>query len=180
MRRLIAIACLLALVPATTVFAQRGMGRDGRNVPRAEPGAGKRQKEKRGKDTPIERWNRMTPEERRRALEKLPPERRRDIEQKLQRFRNLPSQERQQLRDRYQAFSRLPPEEQNRARVLFRQFNSLPPDRRPVVRQEFEALRSMPESERRTRLNSSEFRTRFTASEQVMLQDLAQVFGSTP
>ena len=180
MRRPLAIVCLLAIVPVTTVSAQRGIGREARNAPRAEPGAGKRPKEKKVKDTPIERWNRMTPEERRRALGKLPPERRREIEDKLQKLRNLPPQERQQLRDRYQTFSQLPPEQQNRARVLFRQFNSLPPDRRPIVRQEFESLRSLPESERRMRLNSSEFRTRFTASEQELLQDLTQVFGSTP
>ena len=172
MRRIFAILCLFALVPANSVFAQRGMGR--------EPGAGKRQKEKKGKETPIERWNRMTPEERRRALGKLPPARRREIEEKLQKFRNLPPQERQQLSDRYQAFSQLPPEQQNRARTLFRQFNSLPPDRRPVVRQEFESLRSLPDSERRLRVNSSEFQTRFTASEQQMLRDLSQIFGSAP
>ena len=131
-------------------------------------------------DTPLEKWNRMAPEERRRALAKLPPERRRELQQKLQQFRSLPPEERQQLRERYQAFSQLPPQQQAHARELFRQFNSLPEDRRPIVRREYEQLRSMSGSERNNRMNSDAFRSHFNPSEQQMLQDLARTFGNSP
>lgn len=127
----------------------------------------------------IERWNRMTPEERGRALAKLPPERRRELQLKLQEFRNLPPEQKQQLGERYRAFSQLPPEQQNHARELFRQFNSLPEDRRPLVKQEYEQLRAMPESERNVRMNSEAFRNRYSSSEQQMLRDLSQTFGSS-
>ena len=127
----------------------------------------------------IERWNRMTPEERGRALAKLPPERRREFQQKLQEFRNLPPEQKQQLGERYRAFSQLPAERQNHARELFRQFNSLPDERRPLVKQEYEQLRSMPEAERSARMNSEAFRNRFSPSEQQMLRDLSQTFGSS-
>jgi hypothetical protein len=141
------------------------------------PGRGARA---RATETPLDRWSRMTPEERQRALAKLTPQRRRELMRKLERFRSLPPEERQQLRERYRAFSQLPPEQQKRARELFRQFNSLPEDRRPVVRREYEELRSMPAAGRETRMNSEAFRSRFTAPEQQMLQDLTRVFGSPP
>ena len=109
-----------------------------------------------------------------------PPERRRELQQKLQQYRSLPPEQRQQLRDRYQAFSQLLPEQQSHARQLFRQFNSLPEDRRPIVRREYEQLRSMSEPERNAHMNSEAFRSRFNPAEQQMLQDLARTFGSSP
>jgi Protein of unknown function (DUF3106) len=169
MLRFFLMAGLAALLPAAGVFAQ--------DRP-AEPRSAKRAAKEKANATPLERWSRMTPEERQRALAKLPPERRRELQQKLQQYRSLPPAERQQLREKYQAFSQLPPEQQNHARDLFRQFNSLPEDRRPIVRQEYEQLRSMPESERAARVNSEAFRSRFTPGEQQMLQDLARTFGS--
>lgn len=166
MRRFLPITYALVTLAGAPAFAQRGGAQGGTHA------------NQRAKETPIERWMRMTPEERRSALAKLPPERRREIQQKLERFRSLPPEERQQLRERYQNFSRLTPVQQNHARELFRQFNSLPEDRRPLVRQEYEQLRSMAPPERQTRMNSAEFKSKFTSSEQQMLQDLAQTFGA--
>jgi hypothetical protein len=175
MRRFLLIAGLCALLPGAAVCAQERP---------AEPKAPKPAAKAKGKTNgeapaPLERWNRMTPEERKQALAKLPPERRRELQQKLQQYRNLPPEQRQQLGERYKAFSQLPPEQQNRARELFRQFNSLPEDRRPVVKQEYEQLRAMPEAERNERMNSEAFRSRYTPAEQQMLRDLSQTFGSS-
>jgi hypothetical protein len=186
MRHLLLIAGLCALLPGVAVCAEPR--------PPKPPPAKKAAKEKGGRPTAsakegpraeakeappnIERWNRMTPEERGQALAKLPPERRRELQQKLQEFRNLPPEQKQQLGERYRAFSQLPPQQQNHARELFRQFNSLPEDRRPVVKQEYEQLRTMPESERNARMNSEAFRSRYSSSEQQMLRDLSQTFGS--
>jgi hypothetical protein len=47
-----------------------------------------------------------------------------------------------------------------------------------VVKQEYEQLRAMPESERTARMNSEAFRNRYSPSEQQMLRDLSQTFGS--
>jgi uncharacterized protein DUF3106 len=171
MRTALAIPCVLAILMAAPAFGQRGAAQGGARAAAAK----ERGKEK---ETPIERWNRMTPEERRRALAKLPPERRREIQDKIERFRSLPPEERQRLRERYQTFQQLPPEQQAHARELFRQFNSLPEDRRPLVRQEYEQLRSMPENQRQARINNAEFNSKFTPAEQQMLRDLTQTFGS--
>jgi len=167
MLRAFAIACFSVLLAAGGVLAQQ---KPAERAGKERPKAG---------ETPLERWNRMTPEQRQRALAKLPPERRRELLRKLEQFRNLPPGERQQLRERYRAFSQLPPEQQARARELFRQFNSLPEDRRPVVRLEYEELRGMAPAEREDRMNSEAFRSRFTPAEQQMLQDLTRVFGSS-
>jgi len=178
MRRVLATSCLIALLTAIPVLAQRSERAAARAAARAAKRAA-REKIK-GRETPLEKWNRMTPEDRRRALAKLPAERRQMLQRKLQQFRSLPPEERQQLREQYESFSELTPEQQNRARELFRQFNTLADDRRPVVRQELEQLRSLTETERRDRINSQEFHNRLSPAEQQMLQDLAQVFGTTP
>lgn len=177
MRNVLLIAGLIALLPGGSVWAQRPPDA----IPPRRAAQEKRRAEKaKAKEapTPLERWNRLTPEQRQRVLAQMRPERRREFQQKLQQYRSLPPEERQQLRDRYQAFSQLPPEQQNHARELFRQFNSLPEDRRPIVRQEYEQLRSMSESERSARITSETFRSRFNPAEQQMLQDLARTFGS--
>ena len=185
MLRVLLIAGLASLLPGAVVCAQPRPEKPPPNKaaqPKAKPNANGKAKQGERTDAKapaaLERWNRMTPEERREALAKLPPERRRELQQKLQEFRNLPPEQKQQLGERYRAFSQLPPEQQNHARELFRQFNSLPEDRRPMVKQEYEQLRAMPESERNARMNSEAFRSRYSPAEQQMLHDLSQTFGS--
>ena len=179
MRRSFPIAGLFAILLAGVVFAQRPEAQKARAEERAQKRAIAKERAK-ATDTPLEQWLRMTPEEKRSALAKLPPERRRELQQKLQQYRNLPPVEQQQLQERYRAFSQLPPEQQNHARELFRQFNSLPEDRRPMVKREYEQLRSMPESERNARMNSEAFRNRYSPAEQQMLHDLTRVFSGPP
>src|SRR5206468_6516427 len=53
--------------------------------------------------TPVDRFNRMTPEDRQRALEKLPPERRKKFEEQLKHYNSLTPAERREERSRYQA-----------------------------------------------------------------------------
>lgn len=121
----------------------------------------------------LERWSRMTPEERQRALEKLPPERRERIEQQLKRYQSLSPEERQRLRARMEAWDRLPPEERDQRRELFRRFSSLPDDRRPMVRRELNYLRNLPEADRQARLASEAFRNRYSPEEQLLLREMA-------
>src|SRR5579871_2067423 len=185
MRRFILIAGLCGLLPGAAVSADQRPpkpppARKAANAKAKAAAKAQEAREPESKEAPpaLERWSRMTPEERGRALARLSPERRRELQQKLQEFRNLPPEQKQQLGERYRAFSQLPPDRQNHARELFRQFNSLPDDRRPLVKQEYEQLRAMPESEREVRMNSEAFRSRYSPSEQQMLRDLSQTFGS--
>ena len=53
------------------------------------------------------------------------------------------------------------------------QFATLPADRQGTVRQEFESLRAMPEADRRSRMNSDEFRNKYNPREQQFLRDFS-------
>lgn len=83
----------------------------------------------------LDRFQRMSPEERQKELDKLPPARRQQIEQRLERLQNLSPKQRQQALDRLQ------------------KLHDLPPERQHAVRQELQQLRALPPGERKERLN---------------------------
>ena len=120
----------------------------------------------------IDRWNRMSPEERERELAKLPPARARLIRQGIWRYNHMRPEEQQALRERYQTFSQLPPEKRQIVRERLREFRQLPLARRPVVHREVEQLRLLPETQRQATINSDEFRGRFSPQEQQIIRDL--------
>ena len=129
---------------------------------------------------PIDRWNQMSPEERERELAKLPPERASMIRERIRRYNQLPEKEKQALRDRYQRFSQLPPDKQAIVRQRMLEFRQLPLARRPAVRREVFQLRGLPEAERRARLDSEEFRSRFSPQEQQIVRDITENFPLPP
>ena len=140
-----------------------GNGPQGKAAPRlANPG------------TVVQQLMRMTPEQRERALEKLPPERQAQIRERLQRFDNLPRQEQERQLQLSQMFASLPPEKQDIVRRQIQAFNQLPEDRRRLVGPAFQRLRRLPEAQRQARMASEEFRNRFTPAEQQMLADLSE------
>lgn len=127
----------------------------------------------------FEKWNEMSDVDKRRALEKLPPERREQVRQQLERktenINNLPEPERRRLFERYQKLTQLPPERQNQIRRSYRQYQELPDDRKQMVQQELDSLSGLPDADRRGRINSEEFRSKYTLAEQQMMQDLAEI-----
>jgi hypothetical protein len=170
---------VLLLSLATNVSAQRGgHGRGYGGVPGREielPGG---LPKLRTHHDAVERWNQMSPEERERALEKLPPDRRKDFQDRLDRFNKLPQSEQQQLRERYQQFLQLPLAKQDQVRKEIKQFNQLPDDRRQALSKEFEQLRSLPEADRKTKLESDEYKSKFSPDERRMLRDLSSTLGA--
>jgi hypothetical protein len=109
----------------------------------------------------------MTPEERKKALQKLPPERRKILEDRLRQYDKLsPSQ-----KDKLHAMS---PEQQVRLRRLYQRFNNFPPERQGALRTETQKMQSMTDAERRARMNSDEFRNRYNQREQALLAELAK------
>ena len=161
-------ALALLLAGSTGLLAQR---------PGPRPGDRGGKRPGRPPQVMLERWNRMPPDERKRLLDALPPERREQLQNRVQHFNRLSAEEKDQLAERFQAFRRMPPERQERARQLFRRFNQLPDERRALVRSEFESLRALPDDERRARMNSEEFRDKYKASEQEFLQELTSVMA---
>ena len=101
----------------------------------------------------IERLLSMTPEERERALSRLPPERRAQVEQRLNRLAQLPPEQREELQRRYQ------------------EFRSLPQDRQDAVRLELQSLRRLPPRLRQRRLNSPGFEREYSPAEQRLLRE---------
>lgn len=128
--------------------------------------------ERQAQTNPIDRWNRMSPEERERELAKLPPARARQVRQRIRRFNQMQPEEQQALRERYQTFSQLPPEKQQIVRDRLGEFRQLPLARRPVVHREVERLRQLPEAQRQAAMNGDEFRGHFSPREQQIIRDL--------
>ena len=122
----------------------------------------------------LDNFNRLSPDEQRRLLERLPPERKRRLEERLEQQRRLSPGQRAELEQMYDNFRSMPPERQEEVRRLFRRMNTLEPERASLVRAELRALHSLNEDERRTRLNGDEFRNRFTRPEQQLLRDLSR------
>ncbi|MGA3039545.1 MAG: DUF3106 domain-containing protein [Bryobacteraceae bacterium] len=121
---------------------------------------------------PIDRWNRMSPEQRERELAKLPPARAKRIRQRIWEYNHMRPEQRQALDERYQAFSQLPPERQQVVRERLREFRQLPPARQKLVHREVVQLRSMPRAQRQALLNGDEFRSRFSPQERQIIRDL--------
>ncbi len=152
----IALCLVLAALPAEAQSRRPG--------PRA---AGAR------KDRPaLERFHQLSPADRRKALDKLPPDRRRIAEDRLEDYERLGEQERKRLADRHESFQKLSPDAQEAVRQSFRQFNSLPAARRKIVGEELRHLSGLPEPERRGRMNSDEFRNQFNSEERQILESL--------
>ncbi|HTQ58534.1 MAG TPA: DUF3106 domain-containing protein [Bryobacteraceae bacterium] len=123
--------------------------------------------------TPLDRWLRMTPEERERELDKLPPARARIIRQQLHRYAQMSPAERQKLRERYQTFEQLPPDLQQIVRQRLREFRLLPRERQVAVHRAVLALRAVPQNQRAPRMRSEEMKSRFSPDERQMILDLA-------
>lgn len=130
--------------------------------------------------SPLDRWFRMSPQQRERALQKLPPERQRRIRDQLARFGNLPDDEWERLSRRYERFSTLPPEKQDLVRRQLRRLGGMPEERRRELAREFRRLRAMPEAGRGARFESEEFRTLYSSEEREILRDLAENLAPAP
>lgn len=104
----------------------------------------------------IERFLAMSPEDRRQALAQLPPQRQRQILQRLSTLELLSEDERALLRGRLQTFS------------------GMTAVRRQAVRAELRNLRAMSREDRRRRLASDEVQKNFSEEERQLLNE---VFG---
>jgi len=100
----------------------------------------------------FQRFQQMSPEQREKALSKLPPDRRARIEQQLQKYESLTPAQKDFV---------------NRRLAILQ---SLSPARQAAVRQELQRLRSLPPAERRAALSSVEERARFSEDEMKLIR----------
>jgi len=96
----------------------------------------------------LDRFSKMSPQEREKALSKLPPQRRAAFEQRLEQY------------------EKLPPEERARQRQIVEEMESLPKDRQNAVKQEIQRVRALPGGQRLKALSSEDFKQRFSPDEQ--------------
>jgi hypothetical protein len=123
---------------------------------------------------PVQRMMAMSPEQRERILEKLPPQQQANIRQRLDTFDKLPPAEKARRLQLFQRFSSLPPEKQQILGRQLQAFSALPEDRRATLGKELLQLGRMPDSERQARLANDEFRSKFSAAELQMLSDISE------
>lgn len=121
----------------------------------------------------VEKFSRMTPKERKRVIEKLPPDRQKEVERNLENYQKLTPDEKKRLNNQLESFRSLPPERQQRVRRMYREINQMPPERKVAMRREMAKMRRMTPEERDTRIESEEFKGAFSEDERKMIRELA-------
>ena len=129
----------------------------------------------RGTKTPIEEFETMSPEQRQKALNRLPPEQRQKLQERLDRFNQLPPERQQALKNLYNRLHELPPERQNAVRQSINKFAQIAPERQQAIRGELTNMANMPPEERRTYVSTPEFRQKFNKKEQEIVRDMSEV-----
>jgi hypothetical protein len=121
----------------------------------------------------FERLLSMTPDQRERVIEKLPPQQQERLRARLDQFDHLPPAQkalRLGLANRYFA---LPPERQQAYQEQVQAFNKLPGPRRRIVAAELQSLWAMPDADRQARLGSEPYKSRFSPEELQMLNTIS-------
>jgi len=126
-------------------------------------------------DIALQRFVKMTPEERQNAIARLPPQRQRQILQRLQQYETMAPQAKERVVTQLELLHNLPPQRQNQVRRSLQDLQTLPDDRKVLVRQELAKLSAMPDEERKSRMNSEEFRNVYSPLEQQMMGNIAEV-----
>ena len=122
--------------------------------------------------------SKMSPEDRKKALEdnpgfrQLPPERQEEVRRRLEDFSATSPNRRATMRDRWGTMSGLSEEGRQRVRDVFPRWNQLPEDRRKAIGDEFRAMRGRTAADRERRFADPEFQKTFSPTEQQLLKDL--------
>lgn len=125
--------------------------------------------------TPIDEFERMSPDQQQRALARLPPGERQKLQQRLDRFRQLPEAQQRTLRNLYNRLHQLPGSRQESVRKAINRFSEQAPGRQQAMRDELRSMAALPERDREARMASPEFRGTFSRREQGILRDMLPV-----
>jgi hypothetical protein len=126
--------------------------------------------------SPAAQLFRATPEERERALEKVPAKIQEQIRNQLAAFDALPK-EQQEIRIRQsERWTTLSPQRKLEISEQLKALGKLEPDRRRAIGVALRRLEVVPEADRQRILTSPDFASRFSADEQKLIADLSEVF----
>ena len=147
---------------------------------RAVPKAGNPRQPKMGPPlsnpgSPAARLYRATPEERERALEKLPPRMQAQLREQLQRFDAMPKPQQDILIRRAERFASLTLEQKANFASQMVALRKVPEERRRTIVLALRRLQPLSEDERQKLLNGENFQALFTPEEQKIVVGLAAV-----
>jgi len=120
---------------------------------------------------------RMTPEQRERALEPLPPDRQAAFRKTLEWFDSLPKEQQEMQIHRIERFDALTPEKKAEFRQLLMALNQLPGPRQNAIGRELYLLQEMPDKQRENTLKNPRVQERFTPEELRILNGLADAWN---
>lgn len=183
--RLFALACVL-LPACGSAWAQRGRAAHGPTAPQTHPAAPSRSAVGPGRNQEhlpqwINRHSSLSPQEQQRALEhepgfhQLAPDTQQRMRNRLTELNNMSPERRQRVIERNEALERLSPNQRQDVRGAMSDLRALPLDRRRAVSRAFRQLRSEPQQQRQSTLQSDQFRSQFSPSEQNTLNNLMRV-----
>ncbi len=170
---LVPLVAAAALLPglgfAPSAFAQARRGGMNRHKPPRPEKPAKPAK------TPIDEFQTMSPQERQKALNRMPPPQRQKLEERLQKFNELPAEQQRTLKNMYNRLHELPPGRQDAVRKSMNQFFEESPERRQAMREELKGISALPEQDRAARMASPEFRSKFSGKEQGIVRDMSEL-----
>jgi hypothetical protein len=119
---------------------------------------------------PRQRFNDLTPQEKRRVIENY------------NRLNRMPPAQRQELQGRIATWNRLTPQQKSHiSNDVLPKWKQMPTDRRQAIRQRLRVLQNMPEFARNQRLNDPEFTRGMSEEDKATLRDLSHLHvGGAP
>ena len=159
---------------ALAQHGRRGEAPNAGRVPRAE----NPRPSQNGQRTPIEEFETMPPAQQQRALDRLTPAQRKQLQERLKRFNQLPPEQQQALKNLYTRLHQLPPQRQEEVRKAIQRFSEQAPDRQQAIRSGLRDLAGLPEPERQAQMASQDFRSRFNKKEREILRDMSPLLPS--
>ena len=103
----------------------------------------------------LERWQKLTPEEKQELRERyqrwksLSPEDKADLQKRYNNWRRLSPDEKATVRKNYERWQRLSPDQREQLQQRWQQWRELPPERRQALKERFERFRDLPPEKRR-------------------------------
>lgn len=165
---------LIGALAASLAFAPQGRAQ-GRRMGANRPRQARPEKPPKPVKTPIDEFQRMSPEEQRRALDRLPPQQREKLQERLQQFNQLPAEQQRTLKNMYARLNQLPPGRQEVVRKSINKFLQEPADRQQAMREEMRGMAAMPATDREAHLQSPDFRQKFNKKEQEIIRDMSDL-----
>ncbi len=158
-----------AAKPSTPPRAQQSAPPPSKNRPQEPPEGGPASPQN------LEKLLKLTPEQRNKALSSLPPARREQVLAKLKNYQKIPPQQRARELERFQRLQMLPPQKRAEVRASLKNFQTVPQPRHRQIQAQINQMSGLSDSDRRALMNSEEFRSKYTPSEQQMIGDISLV-----